>query len=93
LWRVPIAGGKEVQLLKLGPDAQFTLGKRGIYFLESMYATTLKMMNYETRSVKVIGTLPGPMNHGISVSPDEHWLVYAKSDSAGSQLRLVEKFR
>jgi hypothetical protein len=92
LWRVPVGGGEEAQLAELGPDAEFTLGKRGAYFVESIYANTLKLMDYGTRSIKVIGTLPGPMIHGLSVSPDEHWLLYAKSDSAGSQLRLVEKF-
>jgi Tol biopolymer transport system component/DNA-binding winged helix-turn-helix (wHTH) protein len=92
LWRVPAAAGEEVQLAELGPKAQFTLGKHGIYFLDSMYANTLKFMDYRTGSIKVAGTLPGPMIHGITVSPDERWLLYAKSDSAGSQLRLVEKF-
>jgi hypothetical protein len=92
LWRVPAGAGEEVQLAELGPKAQFTLGKHGIYFLDSMYANTLKFMDYRTGSIKVAGTLPGPMIHGITVSPDERWLLYAKSDSAGSQLRLVEKF-
>jgi Tol biopolymer transport system component/DNA-binding winged helix-turn-helix (wHTH) protein len=92
LWRVPATAGEEVQLAELGPKAQFTLGKHGIYFLDSMYANTLKFMDYRTGSIKVAGTLPGPMIHGITVSPDERWLLYAKSDSAGSQLRLVEKF-
>jgi Tol biopolymer transport system component len=92
LWRVPVTGGEEVQLAELGPEAQFTLGKHGVYFLQSIYANTLKFLDYQTRSIKVVGTLPGPMIHGLAVSPDEHWLIYAKSDSGGSQLRLVEKF-
>jgi hypothetical protein len=53
----------------------------------------LKFMDYKTRSIEVIGPLPGPMIHGLDLSADEHWLLYGKSDSAGSQLRLVEKFR
>jgi Tol biopolymer transport system component/DNA-binding winged helix-turn-helix (wHTH) protein len=94
LWRVPVGGGDEVDLAELGPEAQFTLGAHGIYFLDSEYANTLKFMDYRTGSIKVAGTLPGPfIHHGITVSPDEHWFLYTKSDSAGSQLRLVEKFR
>src|SRR2546421_568582 len=72
LWRVPVTGGEELQLAGLGADAQFTLGTHGIYFLESIYATTLKFMDYRTGSIKVAGTLPGPMIHGMTVSPDEH---------------------
>jgi hypothetical protein len=92
LWRVPVTGGDEVQLVELRPEAQFTLGMHGVYFLQSISASTLKFLDYRTRSIKVIGKLPGPMIHGLAVSPDEHWLLYAKSDSAGGQLRLVEKF-
>jgi Tol biopolymer transport system component len=93
LWRVPVTGGEEVQLAELGVEAQFAVGKHGVYFLESMYANTLKFLDYETRSIKVIGPLPGPMIHGLTISPDDHWLLFAKGDSAGSQIRLVERFR
>lgn len=93
LWRVSPGGGDETALAELGPNAQFALGKKGIYFLDSMYTTTLKRMDYETHSIRVIGTLRGPLIHGIRISPDDHWLLYAKSDSAGSQLRLIDDFR
>jgi hypothetical protein len=29
----------------------------------------------------------------MSVSPDEHWLLYSQVDQAGSDLMLVENFR
>jgi Tol biopolymer transport system component len=101
VWRVPVDGGEETQLIELGPQSNstgvggshFTLGKHGVYFFDSIETETLRFMNYETRSTKVLGTLPGPIVHGFTVSPDERWLLYAKSDSAGSQLRLVENFR
>ncbi|MBV9226142.1 MAG: PD40 domain-containing protein [Acidobacteriaceae bacterium] len=92
LWRVPVSGGTEAELLQLGPDAQFALGKRGVYFLDSRHANTLKFMDYRSGSIKVVGNLPGPMIHGMTVSPDNHWLLYGRSDSAGSQLRLVDRF-
>jgi Tol biopolymer transport system component/DNA-binding winged helix-turn-helix (wHTH) protein len=93
LCRVPAAGGEEVQLAKLAPEAEFTLGKRGVYFTDSIHATTLQFLDYETGSIKVLGALPGPVFHGLAVSSDEHWLLYAQTDSAGSQLMLVERFR
>jgi Tol biopolymer transport system component len=93
LWSVPVMGGHEAQVAELGPEAEFALGKSGIYFVESMYSDSLKFLEYRTRSTKLLGILPSPTIHGITVSPDDHWLLYAKGESAGSQLRLVDKFR
>jgi Tol biopolymer transport system component/DNA-binding winged helix-turn-helix (wHTH) protein len=93
LWRVPVTGGEEVELAELGPEAQFTVGKHGVYFVSSIDANTLKFLEYATGSIKVLGALPGPVFPGLAVSPDEHWLLYGKSDWGGSQLLLVEKFR
>ena len=93
LSRVPVTGGEEVQIAELGGlHGEFTLGKHGVYFIDSFDAATLKFLDYATRSIRVIGTLPGPMIFGLTVSPDEHWLLFGKSDSGGSQLMLVERF-
>lgn len=94
LWRVSLVrGGDEEELVQLEPEAQFALGNRGVYFLDSMFATTLKLMDYKTHSIRVIGSLRGPMIHGMTVSPDNHWLLCAMSESAGSRLMLVDNFR
>ena len=93
LWRVPVTGGDEALVVELGPEAEFTLGQSGIYFIESMYSNSLKFLAYRTRSTKLLGLLPSPTSHGITISPDDHWLLYAKGESTGSQLRLVNKFR
>jgi hypothetical protein len=93
LWRVPVNGGEEVQLAELGPESQFTVGKHGVYFVASMDANTLKFLDYGAGSIKVLGTLPSHVVHGLAVSPDEHWLLFAKGESGGSHLMLVERFR
>lgn len=94
LWRVPVGGGEEIQIAELGGlHPEFTPGMHGVYFIDSFDATTLKFLDYATGSIRIIGTLPGPIIFGLTVSPDEHWLLFGKSDSAGSQLMLVEKFR
>ncbi len=37
-------------------------------------------------------TLKRP-SHGLTVSPDERWLVYGQNDQEGMDLMLVEDFR
>ena len=94
LWKVPSAGGEETQIsvFRYGYGVQFTLVKNGIYFLDSFQATTLKFIDFRTNSVRIAARLPGPVASGLSVSPDEQWLLYGKVDEAGSQLMLVENF-
>lgn len=93
LARVPVNGGEEASLLQMGPNSQFTVGTQGVYFIDSADANTLKFRDHETGTIKTLGSLPGPALHGLSVSPDEHWLLYGKGESGGSQLMLLERFR
>ena len=95
LWRVPTGGGQEAQLLALTHRTQFALGTRGAYLIETVAPATLKYFDFATAVTKVLGMLPGPVfqDRGLSVSPDEHWLLYGKDEVAGSQLMLVEGFQ
>jgi hypothetical protein len=93
LWRVSVNGGDELELAQLGPESEFTLGKNGAYLIPSLDSNTLKFLDYRTGSIKVLGPLPGAVSLGLAVSPDEQWLLFARSESEGSQLMLVDKFR
>ncbi|MBV9501866.1 MAG: hypothetical protein JO138_21050 [Acidobacteriaceae bacterium] len=97
LWRIPTAGGQESQLLALAHATQFALGVRGAYLIEAVAPATLKYFDFASARTRVLGMLPGPVfqDHGVAVSPDEHWLLYGKDkdEVAGSQLMLVEGFR
>lgn len=97
LWRIPAAGGQESQLLALAHATQFALGIHGTYLIEAIAPVTLKYFDFATGATKVLGVLPGPVfqDHGLAVSPDEHWLLYGKDkdEVAGSQLMLVEGSR
>ncbi len=72
LWKVPSAGGEETQIsgFRYGYGVQFTLGKNGVYFLDSFQATTLKFIDFRSNSVRIAAKLPGPVASGLSVSPD-----------------------
>jgi Tol biopolymer transport system component len=95
LWRVPAGGGGESEVLALTHETQFALGIHGAYFLETVAPATLKYLDFATGAIKVLGVLPGSVyfDLGLTVSPDEHWLLYIKTELAGSQLMLVDRFR
>jgi hypothetical protein len=90
---VPAAGGDETELLGPNSMLEFTVAKNGVYLVDSQTAPSLKFLDIQTRLLRKIGSIPGPFISGLAISPDERWLLYTKSESAGSQLMLVENFR
>ncbi|MDQ2777175.1 MAG: hypothetical protein M3Y57_19985 [Acidobacteriota bacterium] len=95
MWKVPVDGGAEVKVsdFNRGYGLQFTLTTTGAYFIDTLDTTTLKFFDFRTHSVRVVTKLPGPIADGLVVSPDGQWLLYGKSDAAGSQLMLVDNFQ
>jgi hypothetical protein len=71
---------------------------RGIYFLTSQVGqSTLEFFNLATHQTTQITALTGPRGTfqlaGLTVSPDEHWVIYAQRDKLDFDLVLVEGFR
>ena len=71
---------------------------RGIYFLTRrppLYA--LEFFDFATRQTTQITTLEGPGGtfqiSGLTISPDERWVLYAQRDKLDYDLILVENFR
>ncbi len=100
LWRIPVAGGTEEQVLKSPRDGfqgYWTLTKEGIYYLDSSGSeSSIDFASYAVpdRSVRVHVLDHEPtLLSGLSVSPDGRWLIYADMAEAGSNISLVENFR
>jgi Tol biopolymer transport system component/DNA-binding winged helix-turn-helix (wHTH) protein len=100
LWRIPVGGGSEQQVLTSPPDGfqgYWTLTKDGIYYLDSSRAQpAIEFAPFATpgRSVRVHVLDHEPtLLSGLSVSPDGRWLIYADMAEAGSNIALVENFR
>jgi Tol biopolymer transport system component len=89
LWKVPAEGGEESQILDLVSNS-FAVTRGGLYFI---LRQGLHYFDFSTGIAKPILTPPKPTTFGLTVSPDEHWLLYAQFDHAGSDLMLVENFR
>jgi serine/threonine protein kinase len=90
LWKVPVGGGSEIQVLEDRPMPGFwCMMTRGIFLYFSYYNfTTGKIVPFGEPVKGVRYT-----NGGVSVSPDEKWVLETREDRWERSLELVENFR
>lgn len=92
IWGMPLSGGNEFKLpISIYKD-NFAVAKHGVYFIDGNDAR-LKLFDFEIHAVKSIAPVPGPIGDEMSISPDEQWMIYEKTNYPGSELMLVENFR
>src|SRR5205085_11957887 len=90
LWKVPAGGGEETRVADTADVQTFAVTRGGIYFVTGRELRYLSLATGKSKSILTIGK---PMSNGLSVSPDERWLLYSQLDQTGSDLMLVENFR
>ena len=101
LWQVSVDGGEETRIVEANLDpGNWTAVARGIYFLTRQLpqtSYTLAFFDFATRQTTQITTLEGPRGafqlSGLTVSPDERWVLYAQRDKLDYDLMMVENFR
>jgi Tol biopolymer transport system component/DNA-binding winged helix-turn-helix (wHTH) protein len=98
LWRSPLAGGEEMQVLSdLAPlGSPYALGKQGIYFIRSVGqggGQELAFLRFANHQISPIITIPRSVTFGLTLSPDERLILYSQQDHVSSNLMLVENFR
>jgi Tol biopolymer transport system component/predicted Ser/Thr protein kinase len=102
VWQVSTAGGDERLLFK-GSIDQFSwaVAPRGIYFFSYLTPSSrspyaLNFFDFATRKIRRIANLDGHRPDfqvgGLSVSPDERWVIYTQRDRLEYDLLLVEGF-
>jgi Tol biopolymer transport system component/DNA-binding winged helix-turn-helix (wHTH) protein len=64
----------------------------GIFFL-SEDDVTLSYFDFASRQVKQLFKMKDRPTVALSVSPDQHWLLFAKVEQQDSEIMLVEHFR
>jgi eukaryotic-like serine/threonine-protein kinase len=99
IWRVPVGGGEETQVLDHGWQGLWALSKDGIYFtdLPGPVAPVLKFYRFASRRVRIVKEFSKntklDLNSTVfSVSPDGRWILYTQLDQASSDLVLMENF-
>jgi Tol biopolymer transport system component len=96
LWKMPVNGGEEDQVLPAVFWRDFFPVKDGIYFIpmpRGYRKSSIQFLNFATGKVKVVAPMSGPPAEGLSVSPDGRFLLFSQADEAGSDIMLVENFR
>jgi Tol biopolymer transport system component/predicted Ser/Thr protein kinase len=104
LWRIPVAGGKESQVLKTlraGYWAYWAVVDDGIYYLEREESSPggtpkyeLRFLNLTTGKQSIVTPLEKrPYSSGLALSPDRRWFLYTQIDTSDTDIMLVENFR
>jgi len=95
LWKVPVGGGEETQVLAHLADGNWItwgLTAEGIYF-DNDSTKVIEFFCFATHRITQIAKPEKPSNGGLAVSPDGRWILYAKVDQETSKIMLVENFR
>jgi serine/threonine protein kinase len=96
LWKVPVNGGSENQVLPSVSYRDFCIVNDGIYFIPGRRPdgkSSIQFLNFATGKVKVVAPMSGPPSEGLSVSPDGRSLLFTQQDEVGRDLMLVESFQ
>lgn len=101
LWRVPVAGGEEVEIigsLEPGYWGYWAVTKGGIYFLETAKGTNpgfvfFDLATHHTKRLFNLENPPAREAPGLAVSPDGRSILYSQIDSLSRDITLVDNFR
>ena len=101
LWKVPVGGGEETQVLESVYAFNFYVIPQGIYFIQapdrddSDRSYLLRFLDFASERVETIHSLPPGVRVfvGLTVSPDGRSILYTQVDQSQSDLMLVENFR
>jgi len=97
IWRMPVAGGDEEKVADgLSYSLNYAVGNRGLYFVSMVEAPdkgALEFVDLRTRTRTTLARLDKPFWWGMTLSPDERFVIFPMVDSAGSNLMVVDNVR
>lgn len=99
IWRIPAAGGEEISVFDYRPNGysrMWALRNGGVYFArgESSVRTTICFFNFSTRQELPVFMTQHPLpigNAGLTLSPDERFLMFPVIAQRGSDLMLMKR--
>ncbi len=96
LWRVPLAGGEEMQMVARIYRGSYAVNERGLYYSVSQAsdsAGTIEFLDPDTGQHAILARTDKRLAIGLSVSPDGRYLLYPRIDYEGGNLMMIENFR
>ncbi|MGH9835675.1 MAG: protein kinase domain-containing protein [Blastocatellia bacterium] len=98
IWRLPVAGGAEIQILDQVIGGYWAVLEQGIYFLNPKATPhmTIEFFSFATarRTQFAVVEREFPLGTpGFAVSPDGRWILLALTDQSESDIMLMENFR
>jgi Tol biopolymer transport system component/DNA-binding winged helix-turn-helix (wHTH) protein len=97
LWRMALDSGPEEQVdgVVLSNDTAWDVTSRGVWFIGpdgTHSARFLTLLSFTTGAVEPITRIHGAVDLGLSVSPDERFVLYSQLNLPSSDLLVVEQF-
>jgi Tol biopolymer transport system component len=94
IWKVPVSGGEETKVVESVQGNAFAMTSKGIYFVGlHSGGRAVEFYSFAANKVAAVATIHRPVSWGLSVSPDERFILYTQVDEASRDLMLVENFR
>jgi Tol biopolymer transport system component/DNA-binding winged helix-turn-helix (wHTH) protein len=93
LWKVPLAGGEEIQVLPSVVRWNYAIMNDGVYFVtRTGHGFAIEFLSFSTAKTEVIAPVRDGY-FGFSVSLDRKWILYTQEIPYSSELVLAEGFR
>ena len=96
LWRVPVEGGEEEQVLESSFGGIYEVVDDGVYFVPPSTPEagfSVQFLRFATGAVEHVFSLERWPPMGLSVSPDGRSILYSQMEDYQSDIMLVENFR
>ena len=96
LWRVPVEGGEEEQVLESSFGGIYEVVEEGVYFVPPSTPEagfSIEFLRFATGAVEPIHDFERQPTGHFSVAPDGRSILYSRAEEWQSDLMLVEGFR
>ena len=96
LWRIPVEGGEETQVLATVYNRAFEVRAEGIYYISWSSEDGASRLQFHALSAgksRELAKFEGVIDEGLAVSPDGKRFLFSRPDPSSADLMLVDNFR
>jgi eukaryotic-like serine/threonine-protein kinase len=96
VWRVPVQGGDAERVTgPLSEQVAFAVTTEGIFYSAPPVSRSqhlIRFFSFSTGRSRPVAVTDRLIDLGLSLSPDQRFLLFAQRDQTGSDLMLIENF-